>query len=87
MLNGRREEQKIIKVVQALILAPGRHLFPKEEIISSPDIIYESSRSLDGTVCCPILSFRAQSMSPTFRQQMPVLADAAHHDVIQLVAA
>ena len=34
-----------------------------------------------------MLSFRAQPMSPTFRQQMPVLADAAHHDVIQLVAA
>ena len=86
MLNDRREEQKIVEVMQALILARTA-LFPREQIISSPGIIYESSRSLDGTVCCPILSFRAQSMSPTFRQQMPVLADAAHHDVIQLVAA
>jgi len=42
----------------------------------SPGIIYESNRSLAGTVCCPILSFRARSVSPTFRQQMPVLADS-----------
>ena len=42
----------------------------------SPGIIYESNRSLAGTVCCPILSFRARSVSPTFRQQIPVLADS-----------
>ena len=76
MLNDRREEQKIIEVVQALIPRARTALFPRAQIISSPGIIYESSRSLAGTVCCPILSFRAQSMSPTFRQQMPVLAES-----------
>ena len=46
------------------------------QIIASAGVIYESGRSPHGTVCCPILSFRAQPMSPTFRQQMPVLADS-----------
>ena len=35
MLNDRGEEQKIIEVVQALILAPGRRCFP-ERILSQP---------------------------------------------------
>ena len=68
MLNDRRKEQKIIEVVQALILA-GTALFPKKQIIPSFWIICESGRSLVGTVCCPILGFRARSMSPTFRQR------------------
>ena len=38
MLNDRREEQKIIEVVQALILARTA-LFLREQIISSPGII------------------------------------------------
>ena len=86
MLNDRREEQKIIEVVQALILAQDGIVSQRADYLISW-IIYESSRSLGGTVCCPMLNFRAQPMSPTFRQQVPVLADAAHHDVIQLVAA
>ena len=86
MLNDRCEEQKIIEVVQALILMLKGIVSKRADYLISW-IIYESSRSLGGTVCCSILSFRAQSMSPTFRQQMPVLADAAYHDVILLVAA
>ena len=65
MLNDRREEQKIIEVLQTLISAPGGieadYLIPK--IICEPDC------SLYGTVCCPILGFRAPPMSPTFRQR------------------
>ena len=32
MLYDRREEQKIIEVVQALILAPGRHCSPDSKL-------------------------------------------------------
>jgi hypothetical protein len=34
VLNDRREEQKIVEVMQALILAPRR--FPRDRIISPP---------------------------------------------------
>jgi hypothetical protein len=68
VLNDRREEQKIIEVVQALILAPGTALFPR---LSHALDHLRDNRSSGGTVCCPILSFRAESMSSTFRQRRP----------------
>src|ERR1700730_98319 len=37
MLNDRREEQKIIEVVQAPILSPGRHCSPESRIPHIPD--------------------------------------------------
>ena len=84
MLNDRREEQKIIEVVQSAHPRARTALFPKRSDYLIFWIIGESARSLGGTVCCSILSFRAQSMSPTFRQQKAI--EAAHHEVIQLVA-
>ena len=81
MLNDRREEQKIIEVVQALILAPGRHCSP-DYLMSW--IIYE-------TIVPQVEQYVVRS-SASERSRCPHFPtakaiEAAHHDVIQFVAA
>ena len=84
MLNDRREEQKIIEVVQALILAPGGHCSPFSRLSHLLDHLRaQSFPTWNSVLSDPQLQSAVDV--PHFPTAKAI--EAAHHDVIQLVAA
>ena len=84
MLNDRREEQKIIEVVQALILAPGPASFPESRLSHLVDHLPgKSFPTWNSVLSDPQLQSAVDV--PHFPTAKAI--EAAHHDVIQPVAA
>jgi hypothetical protein len=84
VLNDRREEQKIIEVVQALILAPGRHCSPESRLSHLLDHLrVKSFPTWNSVLSDPQLQSAVDV--PHFPTAKAI--EAAHHDVIQPVAA
>ena len=84
MLNDRREEQKIIEVVQPFILAPGRHCSAENRLSHLlHHLPVKSFRTWNSVLSDPQLQSAVDV--PHFPTAKAI--EAAHHDVIQLVAA